>query len=218
MTSSRWGEPVTGPPADEIADLNRQALIHVVFSLVTNLLERQRRRGWLPVPGEAALLELHGVATRFVLRRPGRYRKCSVHVDDPDRDFVLHGAPHREIPRLMRLFFRDLRALWKTGDALDVAAFALWRIAFIHPFEDGNGRTADAFAHACLCLKLGALLPARANLMQAIQSALPEYWRTLTLAHRTASAGGRADLGPLKEYLDAILLDRIRALEAGHGG
>ena len=211
MTRSYW-ERFDGPVGDAIAELNRAALANTVAALVTHLLVRQRRTGRAPIPDEAALLALHETATQFLLHKPGRYRRCAVHVNDPDRDFTLWGAPHVKIPALMRRFFRDLRALWKTGDALDVAAFALWRIASIHPFVNGNGRTADAFAYACLCLKLGALLPEHENIMRAIRTEETGYWNALTLAHRSRF-DGKADLRALKAYLDALLLRQVRAAQ-----
>ncbi|MFX9016038.1 Fic family protein, partial [Acinetobacter baumannii] len=49
------------------------------------------------------------------------------------------------MPRLVQEFFEELINIWRTGDALDATAFALWRINWIHPFKNGNGRTARAF-------------------------------------------------------------------------
>ena len=45
----------------------------------------------------------------------------------------------------MAEFFKEMEQLWKTGDALDTASFALWRINWVHPFKNGNGRTARGF-------------------------------------------------------------------------
>jgi Fic family protein len=50
----------------------------------------------------------------------------------------------------MTAFFAELRGIWTNGDALDAAAFALWRLNWVHSFKNGNGRTARAFAYWCL--------------------------------------------------------------------
>ena len=55
--------------------------------------------------------------------------------------------------------FADAQPL--TADPLFVAAYVLWRICWIHPFDDGNGRTARAASYFVLCQRLW-LEPSRA--------------------------------------------------------
>jgi Fic family protein len=43
--------------------------------------------------------------------------------------------------------------------ALERAAYALWRLNWIHPFRGGNGRTSRCIAYLILCIDLGAMLP-----------------------------------------------------------
>jgi len=42
----------------------------------------------------------------------------------------------------MKLFFEDYQKIKKELHPLELAAWAQWKIARIHPFQDGNGRTA----------------------------------------------------------------------------
>ncbi len=214
MVKGPW-ELINGPVADEIEDLNRATLANVTLALVASRLERHERRARRgaakpPIPNEADLLLLHEAATRFLLRKPGQYRTCDVFVEDKARDFVLWGAPQEHVKRLMRRFFRDLTSQWTTGDPLDIAAYALWRIVSIHPFRHGNGRTANAFSYACLCLKLGALLPGNETMMVSIPENPEPYWDALTIAHKSA-ATGTPDFSALKDYLDGLLLRQVRA-------
>ena len=48
---------------------------------------------------------------------------------------------------------------WQSTDPVELAANALWRINHIHPFINGNGRTARAVCYFILCVKSGGLLP-----------------------------------------------------------
>jgi Fic family protein len=43
--------------------------------------------------------------------------------------------------------------------ALHLAAYVLWRLNWIHPFADGNGRTARTVSYIVLSAKLDSLLP-----------------------------------------------------------
>ena len=43
--------------------------------------------------------------------------------------------------------------------AIHLAAYLLWRMNWIHPFADGNGRTARVVSYVVLSVKLDSLLP-----------------------------------------------------------
>jgi hypothetical protein len=47
---------------------------------------------------------------------------------------------------------------WKKS-AVHLAAYVLWKMNWIHPFADGNGRTARAVSYVVLSIKLDSLLP-----------------------------------------------------------
>ncbi|MGC2777831.1 MAG: Fic family protein [Bradyrhizobium sp.] len=215
MNEDVW-QPLDGPVADEIEDLNRATLMNVVTGLVKSLLAQQARRGdgRPPIPDETALRLLHHAATLFLLATPGRYRDRKVNVKENGL-VVFRGAPRRNINALMRDFFRDLASLWATGDAVDVASYALWRITWIHPFSNGNGRTAFAFSYACLCLKLGALLPGRETMVDLILAEPARCRSALRIADRgLAGPSGEPDLGAMKAYLDDLLLRQMQSVEA----
>jgi fido (protein-threonine AMPylation protein) len=44
---------------------------------------------------------------------------------------------------------------WDDRSALHLAAFIMWRLNWIHPFVDGNGRTTRAVSYYVLCCRLG---------------------------------------------------------------
>jgi Fic family protein len=43
--------------------------------------------------------------------------------------------------------------------AFHLAAYVMWRLNWIHPFADGNGRTSRVTSYIVLCAALNALLP-----------------------------------------------------------
>lgn len=216
QTSEKLWELIDGPVAVEIEELNRASLINVAAALVKSLLAEQAQcaGGKPPIPDEAALRLLHRTATQFLLARPGHYRDVEVHVDEGDV-IAFRGQPRDDVKRLMRKFFRDLAVRWDTGDALDVASFALWRITWIHPFHDGNGRTAIVFAYACLCLKLGAWLPGEKTVVDLIKADPARCQSALRAADQAlAGPADEPDLGGVKGYLDELLLRQMRTVDA----
>ena len=212
VTDDVW-ELVNGPVADEIETLNRASQFNVAAALVKSLLAR-RDDGRPPIPDETALRLLHHAATLFLLEKPGRYRDFDMHVEE-DGIIAFHAQHWRDVKRLVRRFFRDLAALWDSGDAIDVASFVLWRLTWIHPFRDGNGRTAIALSYACLCLKLGALLPGKKTMIDGIMADLAGYRNALRVADRgLAGPSGEPDLSALKAYLDDLLLRQMQSAES----
>ena len=47
----------------------------------------------------------------------------------------------------------------KTG--IHLAAYVMWRLNWIHPFVDGNGRTSSAASYFVLCMRAGNVLPGK---------------------------------------------------------
>ena len=112
----------------------------------------------------------------------------------------------------MEDFFSTLAVLWSTSDALDVASYALWRINWIHPFVNGNGRTARAFAYACLSAHLGVLLPGKITIIDQIMETRGEYQKALKAADDCDSAGQEPDLRMMKAYLNLLLQNQINSI------
>jgi Fic family protein len=63
--------------------------------------------------------------------------------------------------------------------ALHLAAYVLWRINWIHPFADGNGRTARAVSYILLSIKLDSLLPGTKTIPDQIAADKKPYYAAL---------------------------------------
>jgi Fic family protein len=220
MYDDNW-ELINGPVAQEIEVLNYSSQTNVLEGLVKFLLAHQGPKGdgGAPMPDETALRHLHFAGTIFLLASPGDYRNCPVQVAKKGTDgavVVMHDPPHwHNVDGLMQSFFRDLSSLWTSGDALDVAGYSLWRINWVHPFRNGNGRTARAFSYACICLKLGVWLPGEITIPDLImQDKNRERYEAVL---RAADLGltrpdRRPDLAPMREFLDDLLQEQMASL------
>lgn len=106
-----------------------------------------------------------------------------------------------------------LSLIHENWDAFDhptyMAAYALWRLNWIHPFIEGNGRTARAACYYILCLKAGALLPGRRIVPERIRDNREPYYAALQAADQHWEQG-QLDVWELARYLQELLIAQLR--------
>ncbi len=210
MLDNNW-ETLNGPVAQQIEVLNATNQINVLEGLIAFLLAHRgpANTGAPPMPDETALCFLHHAGTLFLLAQPGCYRNIAVDLRDEKGVVIYEPPPWQSVDGLMKQFFRQLSSVWRSGDALDASAYALWAINWIHPFRNGNGRTARAFSYACLCLHLGAVLPGRITIIDQIMTNRDRYQNCLRAADDSLKAKQIPDLGPMKQFLFDLLQAQI---------
>lgn len=108
---------------------------------------------------------------------------------------------------------KDFAAQWDARDALDLAAHALWRLNWIHPFSDGNGRTARAVSYVVLNVKLGGLVPGTPTIPEQLLHQRAKYIDALTAAD-AAWLAGEPDLSALRRLLGGMLERQLGAAPA----
>ena len=94
-----------------------------------------------------------------------------------DRIFIrnsTHIIPESDaVPHMLGELCVQLADAHRAGqDPYHMAAFALWRVNHIHPFRDGNGRTARGAAYLILC-RAGIAMPS-ASALGAFQESFQE--------------------------------------------
>lgn len=114
------------------------------------------------------------------------------------------------VPSLIRRLVEELDRDWETEDPIMLAALTLAQLNFIHPFIEGNGRTARSASYMVLCLKAGRWLPGDPIIPDLIQQHRAEYVEAVQAAHRRA--GDRAALGPLHALLSRLLSAQLGTL------
>ena len=103
-------------------------------------------------PDEAAIRELHRrvLWNQSPLLTPGEYRRGENRVVDADGTLIFRTPPSGDLPELMRQFAKWLATATDRHAPPVVAALAHLEFVAIHPFNDGNGRTARAIARLIL--------------------------------------------------------------------
>jgi Fic family protein len=101
--------------------------------------------------------------------------------------------------------------------ALHLAAYVLWRLNWIHPFTDGNGRTARAASYLLLCLKLGYPLYAPNSVPEQIAQNKQPYYDALEAAD-LAYQQGRIDVSGIERLLETLLARQLYGILKDAGG
>jgi len=84
----------------------------------------------------------------------------------------------------------------------------MWRLNWIHPFSDGNGRTSRALSYAVLCIKLGYVLPGSPTIPQQIEEDNAPYIAALEGAD-TADREHRLDVSEMERMIRAMLARQL---------
>jgi Fic family protein len=85
----------------------------------------------------------------------------------------------------------------------------LWRINWIHPFADGNGRTARAVSYILLSIKLDSLLPGTKTIPDQIAADKKPYYAALETADAAWKQRRQVDVSELEQMLSGMLAGQL---------
>ena len=132
--------------------ISEHNLLRRQYDLLSNCVEIGLAKG-IEAFDKYTLWALNYAAFANIAQFGGRYREEPIYVGN-------HRPPHfKDVPNHMDRFFSVIHENWTTYDHPTLlAAYALWRLNWIHPFVEGNGRTARAACYYLICMKQGKLL------------------------------------------------------------
>ncbi|MHC8509373.1 MAG: Fic family protein [Rhodospirillales bacterium] len=155
-------------------------------------------------------LNYHAIACLHT--HAGEYRPCPVSVVTPKGRPVYEPPDNHRVPALMDDMVNQVNRMWDQVDPVFLAAYVLWRINYIHPFINGNGRTARAAAYFVLCVRRGGPLPGKKMLPELI--GLPKnragYERGLRAADKSFERGD-VDLTRLSGFVAQLLDQQLKS-------
>jgi fido (protein-threonine AMPylation protein) len=121
--------------------------------------------------------------------------------------------PPIEVPRYIDELCDYVNERWRDRSALHLAAYVMWRLNWIHPFVDGNGRTTRALSYYVLCSKLGFHIPGVTTVPELVAENKAPYYKALEAADR-ASETGDIDVSQMERLLgDLLAKQMVEALE-----
>ena len=147
------------------------------------------------------LLKAHGLMTKGLVDRPGKFRNCNVGVMDGAGNVVHMAPPFSNVPSLVKDLFAWLAD--SEDPVLIKSCVFHYEFEFIHPFPDGNGRTGRLWQTALLGSWRNEFYGAPVeNIVWAHQQ---EYYQAI----RASTAAG--ECGP---FIDFMLDKILRTLKA----
>lgn len=157
----------------------------------------------------SVIQELNRISLEHVEHEAGRWR---------DMDMLIGDSAHVPPPVDKLAEYVDelcdyVNDHWNDRSALHLAAYIMWRLNWIHPFVDGNGRTTRAVAYYVLCCNLGFYLPGVTTIPELIASNKSPYYEALESADE-ALKQDRIDVSDMERLLhDLLAKQMVEALE-----
>jgi Fic family protein len=169
--------------------------------LLANCIEIGLKQGPFSLD-KYVLWALNHAAVANISQFGGRFREEPIYVGE-------HIPPHfKDVPQLMDRFISFLHENWHNLGPTQLAAYGLWRLNWIHPFIEGNGRTARAVCYYLLCAKYGGLLPGQKIVPERIREDRQPYYKALRAADR-AWEEGNLDCSELEGYLAELVRQQL---------
>lgn len=168
------------------------------YDLLSNCIEIGLEKG-IESFDKYTLWALNYAAVANISQFGGRYRKEPIYVGN-------HLPPHfKEVPNEMDRFFSVVHENWTIFDHPTLLpAYALWRLNWIHPFVEGNGRTARAACYYLICMKQRRLLDGKKIVPERIRENRQPYYDALRAADQAWSQG-HFNVSQLADYLSGLL-------------
>jgi Fic family protein len=172
------------------------------YDLLSNCIEIATIKG-IESFDKYTLWALNYAAVANIAQFGGRYREEPIYVGN-------HIPPHfKDVPNEMDRFFSVIHENWTILDHPTLLpAYALWRLNWIHPFVEGNGRTARAACYYLICLRHGQLLGGRKIVPERIRDNREPYYKALRSADQAWEAG-HFDVSELSHYLAGLLIAQL---------
>lgn len=157
----------------------------------------------------STILDLHRCAVQGLLPAPGAFRVVSMDITE-----ARHQPPApREVPGLVEDLCDHVHDTWSTATPIHLAAYTMWRLNWIHPFVDGNGRTSRALSYLTLCARLGHRLPGSPTVPERVAESKAPYYAALESAD-LAWSEGRLDVSAMEHLLAGHLGAQLAEIHA----
>jgi Fic family protein len=174
------------------------------FDTVLDLID-QVERDQRPFKLRVSIIQqLHRLAMEGLSAYAGNWRPGKVAIGlskhKPPEAFLVSG--------LMEEMCDWINENWNEKSALELSAYVMWRLNWIHPFDDGNGRTSRAVSYLVLCAKAGTRLPGKVTIPELISRNKQPYYNALEKIDESELAG-EIDLTPICELLDSCTAEQL---------
>lgn len=150
------------------------------------------------------ILDLHRAALEGLSPYAGLWRPAQVDIQGSR-----HNPPGTHlVPSLIEEMCDYVNDHWSASTPVHLAAYLMWRLNWIHPFTDGNGRTSRMLSYVVLCVRSGLVLPGARTIPEQITENRNQYFEALEAADAAASEN-KVDVSKMEHLLEAYLAAQL---------
>jgi len=159
------------------------------------------------------ILALHREALTGISIFAGNFRPAGVQIQGSK-----HEPPGaHQVPELVEDMCEYVNSHWDESTPLHLGAYIMWRLNWIHPFADGNGRTSRITSYVVLSVRAGALLPGTPTIPDQIVDNRQPYFDALDAADAGYKAG-KFDVSKMEDLLGTLLARQLAGFYEAAGG
>ena len=206
LTLEQSEKLLDGKQIKNISKDDKQELLNYrkAFELVSQYLYEQK-----PIT-EGLIREIHKFLVKNVRGNsaaPGEYRKIQNYVvNSKTKEVIYEPPPAYEIPRMMEELIKYLRIESKVNPII-VSGIAQFQLVHIHPFLDGNGRTARLLSTLYL-YKLGYDFKRLFSISEYYDRDREEYYKAIQSVRNN-----NMDMTGWLEYFTHALSEQMREIK-----
>jgi Fic family protein len=155
----------------------------------------------------SAILGLNRTALEGLNRYAGLYRPTGINIGGSKHK----PPPAHLVPGLIEEFCDYVNENWGRSP-IHLASYALWKLNWIHPFVDGNGRTSRAISFVILCVRLGYRVPGLLTIPEQISRDKSPYYRALESADESYRRERQIDVGAMEALVGELLAKQLAGI------
>lgn len=121
------------------------------------------------------------------------------------------------VPDLVEKLCDYVNDHWESSTALHLAAYVMWRLNWIHPFADGNGRTSRTVSYVVLSIRAGYVPSGSPTIPDQIVQDRTAYFEALEAADESWKRN-ILDLSKMEILLETLLARQLKAFFESVGG
>jgi hypothetical protein len=121
------------------------------------------------------------------------------------------------VPELVEDMCDYVNDHWDDSTPIHLASYLMWRLNWIHPFADGNGRTSRIVSYVVLSIRAGSVLPGTPTIPDQIVDNRKPYFDALDAAD-LAFRNGKIDVSAMEELLGSLLANQLAQFYKSVGG
>jgi Fic family protein len=154
---------------------------------------------------QALILDLNQKALEGIHPLAGTYRNSPVTIGQSN-----HTPPrHVEVADHVAEMCGHVNDNWNEQSAIQLASYVLWKLNWIHPFADGNGRTSRAVSYVVLNVKLNSILPGAPTIPDQIAANKSRYYEALEYADGLWKRERIISLAHMEHMLEGMLAQQL---------